>query len=133
MTVRGREIVKDGRLRRLLRRPGTAATLLVLAFGLGFFLGGWRVSRKTSAIYAVTAAEPKPASVPEAERIDLNAADAELLQSLPGIGPALAERIVAYREENGLFTFAYEITDVPGIGSATYEAVRERITVKSEK
>ena len=125
--------MKDGRLRRLLRSPGTAAALLVLAFGLGFFLGGWRMSRKTSAIYALTAAEPKPASVPEAERIDINTADAALLQSLPGIGPALAERIIAYREENGPFAFAYEITDVSGIGSATYEAIRERITVKSEK
>ena len=121
--------MKFGWLRKLLRSPGTAATLLVLAFGFGFFLGSWRSRMKTGEVYAVTAAEPDLALTAEGEKLDLNSADAAQLQSLPGIGPALADRIVAYREEKGPFAYAYEITDVTGIGSGTYEAIRELITV----
>ena len=53
--------------------------------------------------------------------VDLNLATAEDLQSLPGIGPSLARRIVAYREEQGDFRSPEELTAVPGIGRAAYE------------
>ncbi|RLC89495.1 MAG: competence protein ComEA, partial [Chloroflexi bacterium] len=48
--------------------------------------------------------------------VDLNAATPEELRTLPGIGPQLAQRIVAYREEHGPFFLPQEITAVPGIG-----------------
>ena len=47
--------------------------------------------------------------------IDINAAAATELEAVPGIGPALAARIVAYREENGPFTSLDEVADVAGI------------------
>jgi len=65
------------------------------------------------------------------QRIDINTATVEQLQELPGIGPVLAERIAAYREEIGGFAFTYELTDVPGIGAATYDNLCDRITIGS--
>jgi competence ComEA-like helix-hairpin-helix protein len=69
---------------------------------------------------------------PEAEErppLDLNDAAAEELSDLPGIGPTLAGRIVAYRMEEGPFREAAEIVRVRGISKATYEAIADRITV----
>lgn len=63
------------------------------------------------------------------ELIDLNTADATALEELPGIGPALAERIVSYRDEHGPFASVDELTDVPGIGDAKLEALRDSATV----
>lgn len=50
--------------------------------------------------------------------LSLNTATAEQLESLPRIGPALAERIIAWRTENGPFRLVDELLDVPGIGDA---------------
>jgi competence ComEA-like helix-hairpin-helix protein len=61
--------------------------------------------------------------------VDLNQATAEELETLAGIGPALARRIVAHREERGGFRSLEELTDVPGIGRAAYEQVAERLTI----
>jgi competence protein ComEA len=65
-----------------------------------------------------------------AYRIDLNRADrAELLQ-LPGVGPNLAERIEAYRRENGGFHSVTELTHVHGIGPATLARLRPWVCVQ---
>ena len=64
-----------------------------------------------------------------AQRIDLNHAEAWLLDALPGIGPDKANAIVEYREQHGPFSCTDELTLVPGIGSTTYESLREFITV----
>lgn len=61
--------------------------------------------------------------------IDLNHADAEELQQLPGIGPERAEAIIRYREENGFFLSTEEVMDVPGIGEGIYEDIRDLITL----
>ncbi len=61
--------------------------------------------------------------------INLNTADAAALEELPGIGPALAERIVSHRGSHGPFATVEDLLDVPGIGQAKLEALRERATV----
>jgi competence protein ComEA len=61
--------------------------------------------------------------------IDLNAADAADLDTLPRIGPALAERIVAWRDENGRFTSVDDLLSVPGIGEKIVEGLRELVRV----
>jgi len=61
--------------------------------------------------------------------IDLNTASAELLESLPGIGPVRAGVIVADRELNGPFLTVEQITRVQGIGATTYTNIRELVTV----
>ena len=112
-----------------------AATLLFLALTVGFQLGR---SRTPAAFSVRTAAEYTPApetrasySVPEITEapVNINTADREELCSLSGIGETLAERIIAYRDETGGFTAIEEITKVSGIGSSTFEKLRDRITV----
>ncbi len=61
--------------------------------------------------------------------ININAATAQELEQLPGIGPTLAQSIVAYRDTHGPFTTLEEIQNVPEIGPITYEAIMPFITV----
>ena len=60
--------------------------------------------------------------------VDINAADAEMFMSLPGIGEVLAGRIVEYREERGPFASVDDLTNVQGIGTATLERIRDELT-----
>ena len=53
--------------------------------------------------------------------VDLNTADAETLQTLPGIGPAKAAAIIAYREEHGPFAALQDVANVPGISEQMTE------------
>ena len=65
-------------------------------------------------------------------QVDINAADREELRQIPGIGAALAARIIAYREENGPFQSVEELVNVNGIGERTLEAIRPYVTIGSE-
>ena len=62
-------------------------------------------------------------------KININAASADELESLPGIGPALAERIIAYRAEHGAFSRPEDLMNVSGIGQGKFDAVAALITV----
>lgn len=70
-------------------------------------------------------------SVPQ-EKIDLNTATAEELESLPGIGEVKAQAIVEYREQHGPFTSIEEIKEVKGIGEKTFEAIQNLIIVEQK-
>jgi len=61
--------------------------------------------------------------------VNVNAATAAELETLPRIGPATAQRILEYREANGPFTAIEDIQNVPGIGPATLEGLEGLITV----
>ena len=61
--------------------------------------------------------------------VNINTANAEGLQTLPGIGPAKAQAVINYRELHGPFASIEEITNVSGIGAATYENIHSLITV----
>lgn len=63
------------------------------------------------------------------EKININTATARELSTLTGIGDALAQRIVDYREENGPFARIEDIQDVPGIGQTRFQRIAEAITV----
>ena len=61
--------------------------------------------------------------------ININVADATLLDTLPGIGPATAQAIIDYRKNNGLFKKIEDIKNVPRIGDAEFEKIKSLITV----
>lgn len=61
--------------------------------------------------------------------INLNTASLSELDSLPGIGPVYAQRIIDYRNANGGFKSVGEVTNIKGIGPKTFEKFKDRITV----
>jgi competence protein ComEA len=65
----------------------------------------------------------------EGTLVNINTAPVAELETLPGIGPTLAQRIVDYRETSGPFETIEEIQNVPGIGLATFEGLRDLIAV----
>ncbi|TDN92813.1 helix-hairpin-helix domain-containing protein [Microbacterium sp. BK668] len=86
-------------------------------------------------VVPVVGAEPAPGevgtgSVPAGDgRVNLNTADAGELDTLPRIGPAMAERIIQWRKANGGFTSVEDLLAVPGIGDRMLEALRDLVTV----
>lgn len=110
--------------------------LVCLSFALGYLLG----NGSGETVVAVSTQTPEevvrnedPFSGEPVEfdggLINLNTADRSQLETLPGIGPELAERILAYREENGLFVAKEQIMDVDGIGEVRYEKLEALITI----
>lgn len=61
--------------------------------------------------------------------ININTADEKELDSLPGVGPAKAQDIISYREENGGFQSIEDIKNVKGIGESCFEKLKDKITV----
>ncbi len=61
--------------------------------------------------------------------VDINTADEDELDALPGIGKAMARKIIQYREDNGRFSSIDEITNVPGVKESTFEKFKDYITV----
>ncbi len=114
-------------------------TALFVGFTLGLFVG--RNTGSGTVTLAVspqmltaptTAATAAAETVPEETvsfPVNINTADVDTLTALPGIGRVLAERIVAYRRQNGSFRTIEEITKVEGIGEKKAEAILDLITV----
>ena len=67
---------------------------------------------------------------PPSGKVDINSADAKLLETLPGIGETRALAIIRHREEHGPFKRVDEIVGVPGIGSATLEGLRDLVEAR---
>ncbi|MDQ0161274.1 helix-hairpin-helix domain-containing protein [Aeribacillus alveayuensis] len=67
---------------------------------------------------------------PSNNKININNATMEELQTLTGIGPSKAEAIISYREENGPFQAVDEIKNVSGIGEKSFEKIKDDITVQ---
>ncbi len=61
--------------------------------------------------------------------VDLNTATLAELETLPGIGPVLAQRILDFRESNGGFTAVEQLREVSGIGPTVYEDIVDLVTV----
>ena len=62
-------------------------------------------------------------------KVNINIADSVTLQTIPGIGPSKAERIIEYRKSVGRFTKTEQIKNVTGIGDKTFESIKDYITV----
>ncbi|WP_300267340.1 ComEA family DNA-binding protein [Microbacterium sp.] len=61
--------------------------------------------------------------------VDINNADQQALETLPGIGPALAQRIISWREENGRFRAVDDLLAVPGIGDSVLGGLKDLVRV----
>lgn len=101
-----------------------AAGALALLLGAGTLVSAWRADGP-----ALPADLPEPARAvqaprPAPERVDLNRADGAALERLPGIGPALARRILAEREAHGRYRSVDELLRVSGIGRGRLERLR---------
>jgi competence ComEA-like helix-hairpin-helix protein len=121
-------------------RRGGLIVVFLLALGAGHDL--WRASRPllqpplrpamTASAVADTAIRPEAARAaesPQSGRIDLNRSSARELDALPGIGPVLADRIVAYRQLHGPFRTREDLLGVRGIGPRLYARISPLVVV----
>lgn len=102
------------------RSTQLATAFLVASLTLAL---GWQV-------YSRSADTTRPTRIVEGYRFDLNRADAAQLRMVPGIGEALADRIVQHRREHGRFRTIEDLRDVHGIGEVMLARLRERLYVE---
>jgi len=86
------------------------------------------VPRQGETEIPVVSAPQEPTSAPTLSKININIASVDELDALPGIGPAIAGRIVEYRTANGLFAVVEDIMKVKGIGPNTFAKLQNAIT-----
>ncbi len=121
--------------RRFLTKSEFGLLVLTAIFMcLLLFAAGRGANRGGSWDYRITARASQEDVTPDkAPPVDINTADAEELDTLPGIGPVLAERIIAWRQANGPFMEIEQLLEVSGIGEATLAELREFVTVGEQE
>ncbi len=82
---------------------------------------------------AAAPASAQKAAASEARPIDLNSADSAALESVPGIGKSLSQRIVSFREKNGPFQSVDDLLKVQGVGEKSIQKLRPYLTVSKAK
>lgn len=110
--------------RRALAFVGLAALAAVLA--------AQRSPRARAQAQVAPSSAAWDAALAGARQVDVNTADASQLERLPGVGPALARRIVAEREAHGPFAHPRDVTRVKGIGSQTARALEPYVRTVEE-
>ena len=96
------------------------AVLLVLVLG-------------TAGVAAAQSSQPAQPKTVVAAPVNLNTATAAQLESLPGIGPATAQRILEYRQQNGNFKKIEELMNVRGIGETSFLKLKSLVTLSPPK
>jgi competence protein ComEA len=74
--------------------------------------------------------EAIPTNKKESKKVNINTATAEELDSLPGIGPTTAQKIIDYREKNGQYTSIEDLKKIGGIGDKTLDKFRDNIDIR---
>lgn len=106
--VKGKTISKDGNIGSQGNQSGVEGSV------------AGKVSKTSS---------PEQGKNTSGEMVNINTADVEGLKKLKGIGPAMAQRIIDYREANGSFQTPEDIMQVKGIGKAKYAKLKEQIAI----
>lgn len=106
--VKGKAISKDGNIGSQGNQSGVEGSV------------AGKVSKTSS---------PEQGKNTSGEMVNINTADVEGLKKLKGIGPAMAQRIIDYREVNGSFQTPEDIMQVKGIGKVKYAKLKEQIAI----
>ena len=104
-----------------------------LMFAVAIVIATLIVSPSSSWAQAAKGRGAAKAKATATDPINLNAATAAQLQTLPGVGASAAQRILDYRQKNGSFKKIEELMNVKGIGEKSFLKLKPLITVTAEK
>ena len=100
-----------------------AAVMIALHLHMPHGMREWRITEPSA---AGRSGETMAADCPQGD-VDVNTASLQELCALTGVGPSLAQEIVAEREQNGNFHYPEDLINVKGIGEKTLERMREQL------
>ncbi|MBP1595803.1 MAG: competence protein ComEA helix-hairpin-helix repeat protein [Acidobacteria bacterium] len=89
----------------------------------------WVLMLCVGLVLAPAAAMAQKSKAVSTEKVNINTATAEQLQTLPGVGPALAKTIIEYRMKVGKFNKIEEILNVKGMGEKKFQAIKDRLAL----
>ena len=103
---------------------------LLVGMGIDFYQQNFAPSR----IHKIPAGQEvlvqqKQKELASKQQVNPNTATSEELQRVPGIGPQLAERIIAYRQEHGYFAMLEDLRKVSGVGPSTYKKIEPYLSL----
>lgn len=116
---------------RKISRTELAVILLTAIFLVLLATVRWG-GRTAGVSYTVTAEQGGGPEVITIQKVDVNTAGSDQLQTLPGIGPVLAQRIIDWRNAGGVFSVPEDLLEISGIGPATLEDIRDLIIITKE-
>lgn len=109
---------------------GTSIGTSIGNLEFGYADRGERVAGAATAASTAQYEAESPLAAAPLPPVDVNAAEATELQRLSGIGPALSQRIISYRDANGPFRSVEELQNVSGIGPKTVERIQDDIVIQ---
>ena len=120
--------LREHTLARMKRSPPQARTALLILIAMSALISSAGCVRRARSYETQT--ETPVTTKSSEKRININSASTRELEKLPGVGAAIAERIVQHREQFGPFRRVEHVMMVHGISEAKFRAIREMISVE---